>query len=164
METKVLSFNAKGFVIPNHADKLRWFEENSYHSPTYQYLLQFASMNNIELNGDDDIIQVWLLSEEISCNNIQDHRFQAKLGETPVVINAYNAQYIPLKLLAGMKEGDSKIITIPAKAYPNKLAAIKHDKEFVETIFLKMNITFQQQGFRYAEFGNFEDVIKLVCQ
>ena len=77
------------------------------------------------------------------------------------MVTAYKSQWIPLKLIADIKEGESKMILMLAIAYPDRKGVIR--KRNGNKITLRANITFQQKGHRYDRFGNFEDVVKLVC-
>jgi hypothetical protein len=159
MDKEIISFNAKAFVIPNRAVRLVEFSKQPWMNDVYKYLLEMASLNNIELNDDDEIIQLWFHSEELESDNLCDHGFNIRLNNGRMVSFRPKAlQWVPLKLLESINEGDSLLLISPSSSNFN----IKRQSS-VDAI-LHISMICQQQGYRYQSFGNFEDVVKKVCK
>ena len=146
------------FIIPNETGLKNEFE------PTYWSGLlreRLARLAGIELKDDDEMVQVWIVSEK--CNNWSDtfggfqlvignHQWQED-GDGDVRSKRKNAHvvgyfpnYIPKRLLEDKKEGDIVELTCP------------------EYGGIKIELTCKQIGYRYSRFGKFEEVLQRVSK
>lgn len=164
METKTISINVGAFVVPNPARTVESFKDNGSKS-TYEYLTSMAELNNIQLTSDDKIVQLWLHSKELDCDNINDHGFGTHLEDgEELFVKAYKIQWVPIKLLENVKEGDTVSFISPADGYYDRKAFKLNKSECRGPIILKVSMICQQKGYRYVSFGNFEEVVKSVCE
>lgn len=159
---QVISINAKAFVIPNPARTLKDFLGDS----KKKYFDVFATINNMDIKDDDKMVQLWLHNtEELHCDNLSCHSFEVTLDDgRKIVINAYDLEYFPAKLLENIKEGESITYQSP---YLRRVREVTNgsidDIDGVEIIF-DITMTCQQKGYRYQRFGNFEDVVLAVMK
>ena len=161
MNKMTLSINGGAFVIPNDSRRFKSFNNMSGSKYTADYLIELARLNNIELTGEDKIIQMWFHSKEVNCDNICDHGFTINENGEKIYVKAYKLQWVPEKLLRGMKEGETLKLIVPGVTiYRDKLSSIRNDQS--EEGIMTISAVCQQQGYRYARFGKFEEVVKNV--
>ena len=159
MEKQIISFTANAFIIPNGAREVSEFISLDKANGTYRYLQEFAKLNNTEICDSDKVVQVWFHSNEVDSDNVVDHGFKVTLNDgTQTGIRPSNLQWIPAKMLEGIKEGDSMMLVSPAFTNYNRTRQSKID------VILHISMICQQKGYRYARFGNFEEVVKSVCK
>lgn len=130
-ESSRLTFDGEFFVVPNRAVKL-----GNYAQYVQKRINMLALFNGIELSPDDEIVEVWIVNEDI--DNLVDHGV--------CVIDEWVRPIcglVPLKLIKKMKEGETIGIMMPCNE--NKL--------------LSCYLTAAQKKYRYKNFGNFEDAL-----
>jgi hypothetical protein len=141
------------FIIPNIAKRFISFIDSNWMKERSRRLI------GVEPVDDDMMVAVWITSSMV--DNWQDNfaGFQTMVGllETDddeikweenspdARLLGYFPKYIPANILAGKKEGDE--ITFHCDEY---------DVDIV--------LTCKQRGYRYASFGNFEDVLRYVLR
>ena len=157
-----ICINAKAFIIPNPASKLREFADET----KKEYFRGLATINNIELNNNDKMVQLWLHDkEELKLDNLCRHPTKIKIADgREIRFQFYELENFPAKLLEGVKENDVVKYKVP---YVREIFE-KVDGELKEItdlkIILDITMTCQQQGYRYMSFGNFEDVVSYVTK
>ena len=131
----------KCFIVPNACGTSKDFFMDSQKKMAQD----FFELNGKEFDEKEKLIQVWIHNER--CDNMIDHYFQVP-GTN---LSGQCFGYIPESFLKDIKEGDVKELIIPGHTYDEsgKHAAAR----------FKMKIKFQQKGYRYERFGNFEDVV-----
>ena len=157
MENKVKSVNVvKGdiFIIPNIAGKFEDFCSSDWVAE------RLVRLVGIKPQGDDKMVEVWITSPEIDnwqCNFAGFQRMiglikdeaEEELWEKEKGCEArllgYFPRYIPASVFAGKKEGDEINFHCP-----------EYDVDII--------LTCRQSGYRYASFGNFEDVLRNVLR
>ena len=127
------NFEATMFIVPNG---IRPFE-NFMRPEEY---LQTLKDVGIDADIEDVGVHVWIHSSE--SENWQDHKMPSQVWKALSdaaghKVHRYYPCYIPLRLLKGVKEGD-KITLGP------------------------VTVTCQQQGYRYRNFGTFEQVLAML--
>lgn len=159
---KIISINAKAFVIPNSACALKSFIGDS----KKKYFDVFATLNNTEIKDDDKMIQLWLHNtEELQCDNLARHSFEITLDDgRKIVISAYDLEYFPAKLLENIKEGESVKYQSPYLRRVREVTDESIDDVDDLEIILDITMTCQQKGYRYQRFGNFEDVVSEIIK
>ena len=165
MNNETLSINAGAFVVPNHATTFGYIKKHGL-SSTYEYLCDLAKLNGIELKDDDKIVEMWFHSKELDCDNMADHGFETKLSNGhKIICQPRKLQWVPAKMLENVKEGDLITLITPGNAYYDEDYHVLNVRKAAKKIDLILSISAvcQQQGYRYKRFGNFEDVVKLVC-
>ncbi len=160
MNIKTLAINAGAFVIPNDARILSDFNSLNAANGTRTYLLELAKLNNIELVESDKIVQLWIHSKD--SDNINDHGFCAVMDGREIYVRAHKIQWVPAKMLDGINEGDSIKLISPATGYAERKAFKLNKDSDKFDIILEVSMICQQQGYRYARFGKFEEVVKNV--
>ena len=142
------------FIIPNTAEIF-----SNFSSPEWQ-AEKLSRLVGIKPQDDDRMVEVWITSPEV--DNWQDNfaGFQKEIGlftdENQEVewemengsesrLLGYFPKYFPAKVFAGKNEGDKVTFYCP-----------EYDVNVV--------LTCKQQDYRYASFGNFEDVLRSVLR
>lgn len=136
--------NAEAFVVPNTAGTMRdlWLGSSK------EAMMKLAELNGFEITDDDSLIEVWVKSDET--DNMTDHGVDIDGLHVTVPCN-----YLPYKILEGKVEGEVIHVVFPA-TYRRP----GHVKEIHTTV--EADITLNQRGYRYRQFGNFEDAVKRV--
>ena len=134
------------FIIPNASVK---FEEGMSQS----IVARAKRLMDVDIKVGDQLVELWFAPKEKTeaGDNLASHYwcFQSLLGiEEPEDKGAgrmlgYFPQYLPKSLFMGVKEGDKRTFDCPEYE-------------------AKIEVTFQQQGYRYQRFGNFEDVLSKI--
>jgi hypothetical protein len=141
------------FIIPNVAEKFSSFSSTDWMRERSERLI------GIEPKDEDKMLQVWITSEQ--CDNWQSNfaGCQKEIGllkETDEIewedkkgrearLLGYFPSYIPASVFAGKKEGDEINFHCP-----------EYDVDII--------LTCRQKNYRYASFGNFEDVLRHVLR
>lgn len=131
----------KCFIVPNACGTAKDFFMESQK----KMAREFFELNGKEFTEDMKLIQVWLHNKK--CDNMVDHYFKVPGTE----LSGQCFGYIPVSFLKDIKEGDVKELVIPGHTYDK-------DGNYSCAGF-KMKIKFQQHGYRYQRFGNFEEVV-----
>ena len=159
------------FIVPNKASKadLEFFMGRDLADKT----LEIAEMNNFEYDPETDkFVQMWWTNE--NSKNFQDHGFTVTVGETVYNFHyARDCNYIPAKFFEGHKEGEILPLTIrmkPDSSYSADETIDRHTRransmwydenpELAPYFEITFNLKLNQHDYRYARFGNFEDVL-----
>jgi hypothetical protein len=132
--------------VPNQA--AYWLDLPDFAQRWAKQRLELLGIPVLE-EGDDNpaLIQVWLHTEKY--DNLTDHGIPDAmckiLGAIPKELDGwsyykeYAPSYIPLWVLKGIHEGDTREFTAPSGA--------------------KVRITFSQKGKRYSQYGVFQDCV-----
>lgn len=142
------------FIIPNIADVFKTFTGSDWVKEKLSRLV------GIEPQDEDKMVEVWITSPDVDnwqCNfagfqrmigliknEAEEIEWEEKMGREARLLG-YFPQYIPARVFAGKKEGDE--ITF-------------HCPEYNVDVVL----TCRQRDYRYASFGNFEDVLRNVLR
>lgn len=142
------------FIIPNIAEKFENFCSPEWIKEGMRRLV------GIEPQDEEKMVEVWITSPEVDNWQCNFAGFQRAIGlikdeaeedlwekEKGCVARllGYFPQYIPASMFAGKKEGDEINFHCP---------------EYGVDIIL----TCRQRNYRYASFGNFEDVLRNVLR
>jgi hypothetical protein len=155
MENNVKVVRGDVFIIPNIADVF-----NSFISSIDWMKEKSKRLIGIEPMDEDMMVNVWITSDTV--DNWQDNfaGFQREIGlindEAEEVLweekkgrearlLGYFPKYIPARVFAGKKEGDEINFHCP-----------EYDVDII--------LTCRQRNYRYASFGNFEDVYSYVLR
>jgi hypothetical protein len=158
MGKKTINVNAQAFVIPNNAAMIK-----DYPNDTKKYLMDFAVLNNVELHNDDKIVQLWFASKELGSDNIADHGFKTMIDDFKIEVHPYKLQFVPAKMLAGLKEGQT--INFLAPCYTAHAEKLNENLQCdVFEVTLNVTMTCKQKGFRYESCGNFEEAVEGVIK
>lgn len=154
---KTVKANASAFIIPNSACVVSKFLNPE------RMIVEAKSIceaNGMQFNESDKMIQVWIHSEDLSTENLQCHGGTFKEGGIRFHIDC-SYTYIPESFFRGHKEMDVISLKIPCMT-----AILNTEDDNWESIhmILDLNLTLQQQGYRYSNHGNFEDtLLKVTC-
>ena len=153
-ERKIVA-NIDGFIVPNSVCKFKDFMLKETREPRYKKLLE---LSGVECNLDDQpMIQMWYVGEELNSDNLVDHGFKIITDDKKYYFTM-SLCYLPYCLLKGKREGD--IITV---SFPAKCTIFNSNKDIEDEDIdwvLEAQICLNQQGYRYARFGRFEDVLE----
>jgi hypothetical protein len=144
--TEAAVVELKCFCVPNQASY--WKDLPEYAQRWFKSRLELLGIP--VLDGEDDnpaLIQVWVHTDVY--DNLTDHGIPDAmckiLGAIPKELEGfeyykeYAPGYIPLWVLKGIHEGDTREFTAPSGA--------------------KVRITFSQEGKRYSQYGDFQDCV-----
>jgi hypothetical protein len=142
------------FIIPNVAET---FE--NFHSPEW-VKEKLSRLVGIEPQDENKMVEVWITSPEVDnwqCDfagfqrmiglfdsEAEEVEWENRMGREARVLG-YFPQYIPASMFAGKKEGDEITFHCP-----------EYDIDVI--------LTCRQRDYRYASFGNFEDVLRNVLR
>ena len=149
--------NADVFVIPNHASTA---DEFIFGKETRKETVSNVCFANaVSYSPEmDKLIQLWIVSDDLQSDNIEDHGFIYKFNgkEYRCHLPAY-CHSLPKTVLPS-KEGETKTVIIP-----NCIAEERSHDADEEIIFdLELHLTAAQTKYRYKNFGNFEDAVRYV--
>ena len=137
------------FIIPNETFKLDSLRPDSVRNTIIR---RTQRLIGLKLSGSEIMAEVWITSPE--CDNWSSTYggFQKHLG---IELKDWNE-----------RDEDSYLVGYFPKLFPSQ---ILEDKKEGDTIILRcpeygvnIELTCRQKNYRYARFGNFEDVLKLV--
>lgn len=151
-----IKFDAKIFVIPNSAGKVSDFFDPEQ---VIRNATEVCEANGITFDPENDyLIETWYHSKQLGCDNIPDHNiyFEDEEGNK-WILGSNCGRYLPAKLFEGHKEGDTITIKLP-------MWLTKNYSENSEDVIAEINLTLQQQGYRYQRFGDFEEVVEYVIR
>ncbi len=128
------------FIVPNQVTKLEDFAEPEW------LMEKLRRLTGLKVNYEDEVIQVWVVSER--CDNWSDtfagfqaccgmEEFDSKTRDQRLM--GYFPKYFPVKLFDKKMEGDE--ISLYCKEYD-----------------ITIKLICDQLGYRYNRFGRFEDV------
>lgn len=142
------------FIIPNVAETFENFNSPEWVKEKMNRLI------GIEPQDDEKMVEIWITSlgvDNWQCNfagfqreiglfnsEAEEVEWENRMGREARVLG-YFPQYIPASIFAGKKEGDEINFHCP---------------EYGVDIIL----TCRQRDYRYASFGNFEDVLRNVLR
>jgi hypothetical protein len=134
------------FIIPNSAAKLNEF----WGSDVRASIVNLAVDNDVDFSTKrSKAVEVWHVAN--TSDNVCSHGVAVKDEASGQVARLHlPIQYIPADLFKGKKEGD--VVTINVKC-------IEGDYSIDITLSMSLN----QENYRYARFGKFQDVLKKVC-
>lgn len=163
---KEININASGFVIPNKARRIGDFFEESKRD----LLKEFCELNNIKSSEDTKFVELWLTNEsELKSINLADHGFKFILNGVERMLFPVSIRWIPYELIKDCKENDVLDFKFPYYHFEklqgrkiNKIDISKNEEPIDEFMIFNVRLTCKQQGFRYQDFGKFEDVVKMV--
>ena len=173
-ETKVynVDMNIDCFIIPNKAciiNKQVYMGEK-----LMKRSQELAGINNFYYNPDlTRMVQIWCVNNDPnnSCDNMQDHGFKYKIGDT---IYSFNLDtYLPETFFQDKREGDFLDLNIPLYpryAFNKEDGVTSYDAVFDENEIIaepplfnfRFSIKLNQRGYRYRNFGDFEEVLNTV--
>ena len=141
---KTVKINA--FIIPNAS-----FEFKSEEMSGPETIVTRAKrLMNVDIKEGDQLVDMWFTPKEKTeaGDNLSCHYwcFQSLLGieeQEDRDLLGYFPEYLPKRLFEGVVEGDTRTFDCPEYG-------------------AKIEVTFHQQGYRYARFGNFESVLSQV--
>ena len=157
VEKKAIIGKASCFVIPNSSGVCNNFIAESTRIRCAKELAKYCELNECEFDPDTTkLIQVWWHSDDyFGTDNMYRHscsvigtdgkRYRFKI-ETP--------EYMPLSMIVNVKEGDERVLWVPVNIY-----GCDHEEVDIDAT-MEVEMTFQQKGYRYERFGNFEDAVK----
>ena len=159
MTNNTVTMAADMFVIPNRAATIEDFFQP-------EEMKKFAQAIKPDYSEDEKMVQVWLveagaLEDENKCDNLCRHNFIVKDENGNEWYSHLKEEFIPQGLLEGKKEGDTISVSYPAIGTISKCMSKTGEKEY-KYFNVLMEITLRQQGYRYARFGNFEEVLNKV--
>lgn len=149
-EKRVLKIDdVKVFIIPNKLGAINNNLVESYRIREEKLFNEIFALNGIDKTIDvekDQLVQLWFHSESLDTDNLVRHGGRyTTVGENGVeyIRVCPKIESLPACLFAGVNEGESINLKVP-------------DDEYV----LDMTVTVDQAHSRYANFGNFEDVLE----
>lgn len=153
---------ASCFIVPNSLSRLgnMWDAEQRLSA-----LNRLAELNDWDpFTNDDILVQVWLHDNEtLKCDNLIDHYWDFTTGNTNYSgrISFYYGM-LPISLFNGKKEGDSIKVKIPVTALKGQIPWLVDNpqREEVEIGINMDGLKLQQKGFRYSNYGTFEEVLE----
>ena len=161
-EERKICATIDAFIIPNPATKFGdYFIKNK--RAVFENLLQLNGMNNINLD-DQNMVQMWYTAEEeLGSDNLIAHGFTVKTEDRIYCFNMFDLYALPYCFLDGKKEGDVIKVTFPIKCSKYNLDYELVSDEDRETNWLfEAEIKLNQQGYRYSNFGTFENALSCV--
>lgn len=145
------------FIVPNNGGKIKHLIGSAQEKETKK-LMKLCEANDTTFDPEKDtFIQLWFVgTEDFGCDNMQDHvsRYEEDGNKYFFEIPYF---WYPTKLFSG-KEGETIHVKFPEVSLHEK----KHDEDEKLKIDIELDITLKQSCYRYARFGNYEDVLKQV--
>lgn len=170
-ETNTITCTGEIFIIPNSSSLITSFMDD-YQETLKKYIDKTAELSGLRKfdPASDMIAEFWWASqsdldkydpndpetspEDPEHSNLVRHGFSIKDDEGTVWYSKLEEEYLPKYFFDNVKEGD----TINMK-YPIKLG---NDKKEKINAVLDMELTCTQLRFRYANRGNFHDLLARV--
>lgn len=142
---KVVRFNADVFIIPNGLHRVCEYLSDSVKKSKAELATRVCELNGLEEFDieHDRLIQLWFTSKELGSDNICRHGFGIIEDGKEDFMTPYDMEELPVKIFEGKSEGDTISIKVP-------------DGD----IILDMNVTLNQQDYRYKNFGTFDQCIE----
>ncbi len=179
------------FVVPNRASKIDPSTlEYSFGQNLLNYMKEISDLNNVDFNYEEDkLLQLWFVgTDTVDSDNLQDHGFSINYDGREYNFRAGAIKdYLPAKMFRECKEGDVISVTYhikPSYSYDlpmDEIYMIKSREERLQHMIgyekgykdsnpelapdflITFNIKLNQQSYRYARFGNFEDAYLYAC-
>lgn len=153
-----IHINADLFIIPNSAAKIEDLIDISREN-NLKYMQKICELNGMKFDEQNDyLIETWYCSEEFECDNIPDHSIYCNTEDGQrCIIGVESRRWLPSNLFKGKKEGDTINVKIPVWVRINN----RNNGDAIDAI-ADFTITLSQTKYRYARFGNFEEVLEKV--
>lgn len=152
--------NGRIFVIPNHAGSINSLKYHCQDSKNEKIkkLTDLCELNDRDIDDliNEPLIQLWIVSDDLKTNNLEDHGFRFNIGNEEFFGYAYGIGHLPKSFFDGKKEGD--ILSLKYKGW----YVAKNDGNHNDML-LELNLELCQHEYRYKNFGQFEEVISKVC-
>ena len=158
--------NAECFVIPNHAGTCdQYIFGKAYREDTVRMICE-ANGESFD-SKQDNLIQIWITSDELHSDNVECHGFHIEIdGKDNYCHLPQYSICLPKQVLPAI-EGEVKELVIPNCTAETSARWLKKNPEAEEEEFqftLVLNLKANQKEYRYRNFGNFEDVVRYVCE
>lgn len=149
----VIEMKGEIFVVPNKTGTVK----NFFISNMEKRMKDICELNGISFDKENTLIgQFWIVMPDYRCDNFSDHDIMIKNDNGDMYfIKAPNNGYFPLSLFKGKKEGEEINVKVPMRIYDDHFKKVK-DTQAILT--LKLN----QSGYRYKNFGCFEEAIDYI--
>lgn len=151
-----VTINADLFIIPNSAVRGIDGYLEPFRDKNEKWLSNICEASGVEFNRDDFIIETWMvgmsngmaenMSDHYSCITIDDKMYRFRFCN----------RFLPMRLIDG-KEGEVVKIVIPG------IELVGEDDNII-LMDLHINCRLNQHDYRYARFGQFEEVLQKVCR
>lgn len=157
----VLTVNATAFIIPNNPARVARMKDFCRDN-VRNLMTRIGELNQSGQDDNEDLIEMWFASlEDLECENMCDHIFEAKDEAGVSWYGRMDSRYIPLGLLNGHKEGDVIEINYPLSMKRTKDGIYDFVKNEMD-VTLKMKVSLDQTKWRYDHHGPFEDCLAYV--
>lgn len=158
---QTLTINADMFIVPNKPININ--EILKFNDNIIDYLASIDNMNKGLLSIDnyynEQMVEVWLTSKiDAASDNLGNHGINyVDIYGNEVHADAYFLDKLPLSLLKDKVEGDQFELNVFLNS--------RHCWDFRNAdVLLKINITCNQKGYRYGNYGKFEEVISKITK
>ena len=151
--------NAECFVIPNRASNCENYVFGKAHREDNVRAIVEASGETFDVTNDQ-LIQLWITSDELHSDNIECHGFHTMIDGEDVYCHLPSYSSCLPKQVLPKAEGVTKRIVIPRCTAETSRRWLHDNPEAEEKEFeftLILNLTANQKSYRYRSFGNFED-------
>lgn len=165
----VVVANAEVFIVPNRASLASDYFSEDHKKKVINDITEMCTINGKEYRPDvDRLIQLWYVSaDDLETDNMGDHGFNVYDSEGNKYRCTINRLFANLPaIVLPSKEGETVTITLPGctgrKMPKDRRTETISDDSNVE-FDLILNLTANQESYRYCRFGTFEHVMKEVC-
>lgn len=152
--------DAEIFVVPNKAVRVSDYKRDDRQRNRLRSLGEKMSEEELSLDSFNDntpFVEVWMLSKDLECDNMQDHAFSFTVdGQKYIVPSGQIPSRVPINVI-DVKENESFTLHFrDLEAYP-----ARSNGDSVN-VYLSLDVTARQSEYRYARFGRFEQVLDYV--
>ena len=158
-----IEFNGDVFIIPNRAGVMADYLD-CFHKSMREFNNEVAELSGVEYNEETDkLVQVWIVSEDIRCDNICRHFPRVKDGDTTYYLKPGREEF-PENIFKGKKEGDVVDITWVPYEYDYDEETGDDELKKMEDVTVTAHLKLNQNEYRYRNFGPFEDAFNYVTR